>query len=508
MKLHFMSLALLAIATDAAPGGFKKDGESASLHRSLELDDSEAAVAAEDMCKSLETFDNMGRGENNDNIVAGLSWIPLCDDFEPLNDSLCPTENAVAAICSAEKPYENPAVRKNWCHPLFELIEDSDRYDSCMTFCTNYVSAARGGCCDFRCAGTIEPPTQPTIADFIRFDPELSIVVEVVERVTRNPLMIRTETSKGKGKSSKGNGKSTKKMMKKNKFEAATNSPTSSAPSPCKGRFGCGRKLNVRRVNLLQLLDSPGDFTFFAPTNSAFQNIPRDLLALLLLSNDHLLHLEDLLLYHGMNGERRAVNFVDKEVIPSFNSQEVLVGLKPLRINNISVISANYLASNGVTHVIGGVLAPEWVFHTLLDFARTTMDLSLFLELVVLVDRDDRLNRFGDAYTLLGPTNNAIRAVGRATLAEWRAPANQDDLRRIVEYHIISGVSAVLVEGDSLETTEFDTKTRAYLQIEVSVNGDKVMFNQATAQSDGRLANNGILYTINAVLNPDSVDGF
>jgi hypothetical protein len=56
MKLISTSLALflgavLATTTDAAPVGLKKDGESASLHRSLQLDDSEAAAAAECMCK-------------------------------------------------------------------------------------------------------------------------------------------------------------------------------------------------------------------------------------------------------------------------------------------------------------------------------------------------------------------------------------------------------------------------------------------------------------------------
>jgi hypothetical protein len=52
MKVVSTSLALflgavLATTIAAAPGGLKKDGESASLHRSLQLDDSESSDASE-----------------------------------------------------------------------------------------------------------------------------------------------------------------------------------------------------------------------------------------------------------------------------------------------------------------------------------------------------------------------------------------------------------------------------------------------------------------------------
>jgi uncharacterized surface protein with fasciclin (FAS1) repeats len=214
-------------------------------------------------------------------------------------------------------------------------------------------------------------------------------------------------------------------------------------------------------------------------------------------------------MYHGMEGTRLAADFADREIIPAFNSQGVLVQSTPLRLNGgISVVRTNYRASNGVTHVIGGVLAPEWVDNTLFRFAETTTDLSLFLEFIVLANLEYRLDYFDDVKTLIYPTNDAVRKIDAATLAFWRDPANLQDLRRIVDYHIVDGVSAVLVDGDSLETNALDYITYRYLQIEVSVKGDTIMFNQATIQSDGRLAYNGLLYTIDAVLNPDLVDGF
>jgi hypothetical protein len=158
MKLVSMSLALffgavLAITTDAAPGGLKKDGESASVHRSL--DSVAELAAAEAMCTTLETFDGLGRGENK----KGLDWTHCDGNNNSPNEDLCPTNDAVAAICSAKNPLLNPAVKKNWCIPSFAILDNDDRRADCVLWCTNYVSAARGDCCDMDCTsiGPEEP---------------------------------------------------------------------------------------------------------------------------------------------------------------------------------------------------------------------------------------------------------------------------------------------------------------------------------------------------------------
>jgi hypothetical protein len=101
-----MSLAIFGgttFANTTAPSGLKRDGDSAYVHSSLSSDDSESAAAAEHMCKFFETFNNMGCEENNDISIPALSWSPLCDDYEPLDDFLCPTEDVGAAICSVTR---------------------------------------------------------------------------------------------------------------------------------------------------------------------------------------------------------------------------------------------------------------------------------------------------------------------------------------------------------------------------------------------------------------------
>jgi uncharacterized surface protein with fasciclin (FAS1) repeats len=293
--------------------------------------------------------------------------------------------------------------------------------------------------------------------------------------------------------------------------------PTPAGPTPspvnacgCSGSFcaGCGegggRRLRFRRVNLLQILDEPGDFTFFAPTNNAFTLIPQELLELLFLRDEFIPHLEDLLLYHALNGKRFAADFAADEIITAFNTEGLLVTQgNPLRINAIPAVRTNINASNGVTHVINGVLAPDWVANSILGFVTSMDDLSILFELLEIAKLDDKLDKFGDELTFVAPTNEAFTALGDAVLDSLRDPDNQKALVDILEYHIIKGVltSPELSDGDSLNTRQRGS-------VEVSVNED-IMFNQATVvSSDSILANNGVLYKIDAVLNPDSVDGF
>jgi uncharacterized surface protein with fasciclin (FAS1) repeats len=107
-------------------------------------------------------------------------------------------------------------------------------------------------------------------------------------------------------------------------------------------------------------------------------------------------------------------------------------------------------------------------------------------------------------------------------------PDNQKSLVAILQYHIILGVftSPDLVDGGILDTRNrrrsvevsvgiLDTRNRRR-SVEVSV-GDTLMFNQANVvrrngvngvASDSMLANNGVLLKIDAVMNPDSLNGF
>jgi uncharacterized surface protein with fasciclin (FAS1) repeats len=115
----------------------------------------------------------------------------------------------------------------------------------------------------------------------------------------------------------------------------------------------------LRRNNLLTILDQPGDFTYFAPTNGAFSLIPRDCLEKLFLEEQFRPNLEDLVLYQGFVGERFTPAFEDGERINTFLDENILVATNPVRINTFNLARPNNDARNGVTHIIRGVLRPS-----------------------------------------------------------------------------------------------------------------------------------------------------
>jgi len=114
----------------------------------------------------------------------------------------------------------------------------------------------------------------------------------------------------------------------------------------------------LRKQGLDAVLDSDDDqYTVFAPTDDAFADLPDKLGvevgALLELEN-----LEDILLYHVTEGRRYEASVVDAPRIEMLNGQDVSVDGTTLNDGQAEIGATNIEASNGVVHIIDGVLLP------------------------------------------------------------------------------------------------------------------------------------------------------
>lgn len=101
------------------------------------------------LCDILQAFDKTGRDENDK--TTPLDWSSLCKDFEPVSSYLCPDQLSLTNICDHPHPQLNPAVKLNYCEPLFAVIADATTQAKCVRACINYVSQDEGGCCDIAC---------------------------------------------------------------------------------------------------------------------------------------------------------------------------------------------------------------------------------------------------------------------------------------------------------------------------------------------------------------------
>ncbi len=114
----------------------------------------------------------------------------------------------------------------------------------------------------------------------------------------------------------------------------------------------------VQTAELVDALSNAGPFTVFAPTNAAFEKLPAGTVENLLKpeSKDAL---TDILQYHVSLGVYKAEALQDGMVLGQVNGGNVTVTIKDGKtmIGGATVL-ASVPASNGIVHVIDGVLLP------------------------------------------------------------------------------------------------------------------------------------------------------
>lgn len=260
----------------------------------------------------------------------------------------------------------------------------------------------------------------------------------------------------------------------------------------------------LNAANLTAVLEGPGPFTVFAPTNEAFSKItPPTGQALV-----------DLLKYHVTSGSVLSSELYDGELIstelllPSLdnNPQVSKVGINGnnIYINSAHVTIPNQKAMNGIVHVIDQVLslpndiptvAADNGFSTLVNAAKAA---NLVTDLQ------------GDSLTVFAPTNDAFGALPPGYLNYLLMPnntASQSALSQVLLYHVVKGVvySANVPRGVnkiptlngediSVNNTATDNSTG-----QIIINGN------AEVTKRDVLASNGVIHVINQVLLPGNV---
>lgn len=120
----------------------------------------------------------------------------------------------------------------------------------------------------------------------------------------------------------------------------------------------------VQAAGLDGTLSGPGPFTVFAPTNAAFDKLPNGALAGLLKpeSKDKL---KGVLTYHVIQGRLVAQDLKDGQELTTVNGEKLKVVVKDgiITVGNgkdapATIQIPDVISSNGVTHVIDGVILP------------------------------------------------------------------------------------------------------------------------------------------------------
>lgn len=115
----------------------------------------------------------------------------------------------------------------------------------------------------------------------------------------------------------------------------------------------------LKQADLVTSLSNAGPFTVFAPTNAAFDKVDKATLAALM-TDEKKADLQNILQYHVTVSALKADYLQDGQVLGMVNGDNVTVNIKngKIMLNNSATIIASVPASNGIIHVIDGVLLP------------------------------------------------------------------------------------------------------------------------------------------------------
>ena len=116
----------------------------------------------------------------------------------------------------------------------------------------------------------------------------------------------------------------------------------------------------VKAAGLVETLSGKGPFTVFAPTNAAFEKLPKGTLESLL-KPENKGKLAAILTYHVVAGKVLAADAVKLDKAKTVNGAEFTIAVKDGNVllnNTAKVVKTDIQGVNGVIHVIDSVILP------------------------------------------------------------------------------------------------------------------------------------------------------
>lgn len=126
----------------------------------------------------------------------------------------------------------------------------------------------------------------------------------------------------------------------------------------------------LKAADLAEMMSSEGSYTVFAPTNNAFEKLPKKLSIAELAKEENKALLTSILQYHVVSGEISSDKLVEaieggggtyvfktvsgKELTASLKGEQLVI--KDEKNNKIQVVKGNVKASNGIVHIVSDVL--------------------------------------------------------------------------------------------------------------------------------------------------------
>ncbi|RYZ81530.1 MAG: fasciclin domain-containing protein [Moraxellaceae bacterium] len=270
----------------------------------------------------------------------------------------------------------------------------------------------------------------------------------------------------------------------------------------------------LQRADLVTTLDGSTDYTVFAPTNAAF-NTFLSANGFASINDVPVNVLKEVLLNHVVNGVNTSgslttgyVKTLAKGSASSTNTMSMFINTSGgvtlnggTANNGASVTTADIAASNGVIHIVNGVIALPTVVNQAIANPN-------FSSLVAALTRDDQpdfvtiLSGTGP-FTVFAPTNTAFASLLSELSLSSLNDVPQDVLENTLKYHVVAGanvLSTSLTNNQSVATFQGQNFT-----VQLPASGPQIL--DASNRTSKIIAfdvqaSNGVIHAIDHVLLP------
>jgi len=196
----------------------------------------------------------------------------------------------------------------------------------------------------------------------------------------------------------------------------------------------------VQAAGLEATLRGTGPFTVFAPTDDAFAQVPK-FLTDKLLTAPYKSELGLILKYHVIAGSVPAADILNKTSTPTTVLGAKLAidgsGGKVVINGGVNVTTPDVKATNGIIHVVSGVLLPT-IADTAIGYEDGTTTFKTLVAALTAGELAATLAGPGP-FTVFAPTDAAFAKIPKATLDDLLLPANKPQLQAILKAHVVSG---------------------------------------------------------------------
>jgi uncharacterized surface protein with fasciclin (FAS1) repeats len=210
----------------------------------------------------------------------------------------------------------------------------------------------------------------------------------------------------------------------------------------------------IKAAGLVDTLKGTGPFTVFAPTDAAFEQLPKGTLESLL-EPENKQKLVNILTLHVVPGRLIATDVSSRPRAGTVQGTDILFAVTPggVKVDRAGVVKADVYAANGVIHVIDRVLLPKDVLET----ATVAGQFKTLLAAAKAAGLVDALKAPDATITLFAPTDKAFSALPSGAVEDLLRPENRDRLAAILKHHVLprrvvlTKQSVATLQGDSLE---------------------------------------------------------